>query len=101
MPSLGKAVGYGVKSVRLTARGGRRAGGWVTRRGLFFRDRGGAGEVGMMRLLDLPAGAGAGDTLGTMGLAGTVFFRADAGAARRRAAPYPLSTMAPLPPLAP
>jgi MFS family permease len=101
MPSLGKAVGYTVKSARLTARGGRRATGWVTRRVLFFRDRGGAGEVGMMRLLDLHALSCAGDTLVTMGLAGTVFFGADAGAARSGVALYLLITMAPFALIAP
>jgi hypothetical protein len=101
MPSLGKSVGYGVRTVRLTARGGRRAGGWVTRRVLFFRDRGGAGEVGMMRLLDLHALSCAGDTLVTMGLAGTVFFGATASAARSGVALYLLITMAPFALIAP
>jgi hypothetical protein len=68
---------------------------------LFFRDRGGAGEVGMMRLLDLHALSCAGDTLVTMGLAGTVFFRADAGTARSGVALYLLITMAPFALIAP
>jgi len=101
MPSLGKTVGYTVKSARLTARGGRRATRWVTRRVLFFRDRGAAGEVGMMRLLDLHALSCAGDTLVTMGLAGTVFFAADPGAARSGVALYLLMTMAPFALIAP
>ncbi|OLB76924.1 MAG: MFS transporter [Actinobacteria bacterium 13_2_20CM_2_71_6] len=101
MPSLGKTVGYTVKSARLTARGGRRAGRWVTRRVLFFRARGGAGEAGMMRLLDLHAISCAGDTLITLGLAGTVFFRADPGAARSGVALYLLITMAPFALIAP
>ena len=82
MPSLGKTVGYTIRSARLTARGGRRVTRWAARRVLFFRDRGGAGEIGMVRLLDLHALSCAGDTLITMGLAGTVFFRADPSAAR-------------------
>ncbi len=101
MPSLGKSVGYGVRTVRLSARGGRRATRWAARRVLFFRDRGGAGEIGMMRLLDLHALSCAGDTLVTMGLAGTVFFAADAGAARSGVALYLLITMAPFALVAP
>ncbi len=101
MPSLGKTVGYTIKSARLTARGGRRMTHWATRRVLFFRDRGGAGEVGMMRLLDLHALSCAGDTLITMGLAGTVFFAADARAARSGVALYLLITMAPFALIAP
>jgi MFS family permease len=102
MPSLGKTVGYGVKSARLTARGGRRAGRWVTRRVGFARHRGGGGEVGMMRLLDLHAVSCAGDTLVTMGLAGTAFFRAqDPGAARSQVGLYLLLTMAPFALIAP
>src|SRR5438874_7748585 len=101
MPSLGKAVGYTIKGARLTARGGRRLTRWTTRRVLFFRDRGGAGEVGMVRLLDLHALSCAGDTLVTMGLAGTVFFAADAGAARSGVALYLLITMAPFALIAP
>src|SRR5438105_14353374 len=101
MPSLGKAVGYTIKGARLTARGGRRLTRWTTRRVLFFRERGGAGEVGMMRLLDLHAASCAGDTLVTMGLAGTVFFSVPAGEARGRVALYLLITMAPFALLAP
>ena len=101
MPSLGKAVGYGIRTVRLGGRGGRRFSRWVGRRVLFFRDRGGAGEIGMMRLLDLHALSCAGDTLVTMGLAGTVFFAADAGAARSGVALYLLITMAPFALVAP
>src|SRR2546423_9023408 len=101
MPSLGKAVGYTIRGVRLSARGGRRATRWAGRRVLFFRDRGGAGEVGMMRLLDLHALSCAGDTLVTMGLAGTVFFRADPGAARSGVALYLLIAMAPFALIAP
>jgi hypothetical protein len=101
MPSLGKTVGYGVKSARLTARGGRRVTRWVGLRVLAIRDRGGAGEAGMMRLLDLHALSCAGDTLVTMGLAGTVFFAADAGSARSGVALYLLVTMAPFALIAP
>jgi len=101
MPSLGKSVGYGVKGVRLTARGGRRATRWVSRRVMFARHKGGAGEVGMTRLLDLHAISCAGDTLVTVGLAGTVFFSVAADAARGRVALYLLITMAPFALVAP
>jgi MFS family permease len=101
MPSLGKTVGYTVKGVRLTARGGRRATRWVSRRVMFARHRGGAGEAGMTRLLDLHAVSCAGDTLVTMGLAGTVFFSVAADAARGRVALYLLITMAPFAIVAP
>ena len=101
MPSLGRTVGYTLKGVRLTARGGRRATRWVSRRVMFARHRGGAGEAGMTRLLDLHAISCAGDTLVTMGLAGTVFFGVAADAARGRVALYLLVTMAPFALIAP
>jgi hypothetical protein len=101
MPSLGKTIGYTVKSARLTARSGGRAVRWTTRRILFARARGGAGEVGMTRLLDLHAVSCAGDTLVTMGLAGTVFFTVAADAARGKVALYLLVTMAPFALVAP
>src|SRR5437868_6012732 len=74
---------------------------WVTRRVMFARHRGGAGEAGMTRLLDLHAISCAGDTLVTMGLAGTVFFSVAADAARGRVALYLLVTMAPFAIIAP
>src|SRR2546430_14479389 len=101
MPSLGKTVGYTVKGVRLTARGGRRATRWVSRKVMLARHRGGAGEAGMTRLLDLHAISCAGDALVTMGLAGTVFFGVAADAARTRVALYLLITMAPFALIAP
>jgi hypothetical protein len=101
MPSLGKTVGYTVKGARLTARGGTGVGRWVTRRVRYARDKGGAGEVGMVRLLDLHAVSCAGDTLVTMGLAGTIFFSVSADAARGRVALYLLITMAPFALIAP
>src|SRR5256885_3835003 len=74
---------------------------WVSRRVMFARHRGGAGEAGMTRLLDLHAISCAGDTLVTMGLAGTVFFGVAADAARGRVALYLLVTMAPFALIAP
>ena len=64
-------------------------------------ERGGAGNVGMMRLLDLHAVSCAGDTLITIGLAGTIFFSVPAGEARGRVALYLLVTMVPFALLAP
>src|SRR5688500_8753948 len=65
------------------------------------RHRGGAGEPGMIRLLDLHAASIAGDTLIAVGLAGTIFFAVPAGEARGRVALYLLVTMLPFALLAP
>jgi hypothetical protein len=65
------------------------------------RTRGGAGEAGMIRLLDLHAASIAGDTLIAVGLAGTIFFAVPAGEARGRVALYLLVTMLPFALLAP
>ena len=74
---------------------------WVGRNVGTARQRGGAGNVGMMRLLDLHAVSCAGDTLVTIGLAGTIFFAVPAGEARGRVALYLLVTMVPFALLAP
>jgi len=94
MPVLGKTVGYTIRGVRGTFR-------WVGRRVHGLRSHGGGGEVGMIRLLDLHAVSCAGDTLVTMGLAGTIFFNVPAGEARGKVALYLLITMAPFALLAP
>jgi MFS family permease len=99
--SGGRALGKTIKGARLTARGGTRAGRWVGRSIGVIRHRGGAGDTGMMRLLDLHAVSCAGDTLVTLGLAGTVFFTVPAGEARGRVALYLLITMVPFALLAP
>jgi MFS family permease len=65
------------------------------------RTKGGAGEPGMIRLLDLHAASIAGDTLIAIGLAGTIFFSVPAGEARGRVALYLLVTMLPFALLAP
>jgi hypothetical protein len=65
------------------------------------RDRGAAGEAGMTRLFDLHAASCAGDTLVTIGLAGTIFFAVPAGEARGKVALYLLVTMVPFALLAP
>jgi MFS family permease len=99
--TAGRAVGTTIKGARLTARGGTRAGRWIGRNVGFFRNRSGAGETGMIRLLDLHAASCAGDTLVTLGLAGTIFFNVPVGEARGRVALYLLITMAPFALLAP
>lgn len=101
MPSLGKTVGHGINGARRSVRGAARASRWVGRRVNALRDRSGAGEIGMMRLLDLHAASCAGDTLITMGLAGTVFISAPADAARGKVALYLFVTMLPFAVVAP
>ena len=85
---------------RLTA-GGVHTGRFLARQVGSARHRGGAGEAGMMRLLDLHAASCAGDTLVAIGLAGTVFFAVPVGQARGRVALYLLMTMLPFALLAP
>lgn len=101
MPSLGKTLGYGVRNARRSARGATRVGRWVNRRVQVIRHAGGGGEIGMIRLLDLHAASCAGDTLITMGLAGTVFFSAAGDAARKNVALYLFVTMLPFALVAP
>src|SRR5690242_12952532 len=94
MPVLGKTVGYTIRGVRGSSR--------LLGRGVRgLRSRGGGGDLGMIRLLDLHAASCAGDTLVTMGLAGTIFFNVPAGEARGKVALYLLITMAPFALLAP
>ena len=99
--TAGRAVGTTIKGARVAVRGGSRAGRWAIRNVAFMRTRSGAGEIGMIRLLDLHAASCAGDTLVTMGLATTVFFQAPVGEARSRVALYLFITMVPFAILAP
>jgi len=89
------------RGVRATASGTTRASRFVGRNVGSARRMSGVGNVGMMRLLDLHATSCAGDTLVTIGLAGTIFFAAPAGEARGRVALYLLITMVPFALLAP
>jgi len=105
---VGKIVGVTARGtrgmasgVRATANGTTMASRWIRRNVGSARRRGGVGNVGMMRLLDLHAISCAGDTLITIGLAGTIFFAAPAGEARGRVALYLLVTMVPFALLAP
>jgi MFS family permease len=88
--TIGTIVRGGRKVTRLVRRGVGRA-----------RHSGAAGETGMMRLLDLHAASCAGDTLITIGLAGTIFFNVPLGEARTKVALYLLITMIPFALLAP
>jgi hypothetical protein len=99
--SLGRVVGTAVRLTRRLTRGTVRSGRFATRQVGKVRARGAAGEAGMMRLLDLHAASCAGDTLITIGLAGTIFFSAPAGDARGKVALYLLVTMVPFALLAP
>lgn len=89
------------RGVRATASGTAKASRWVTRNVGSARKVGGANNPGMMRLLDLHAVSCAGDTLITIGLAGTIFFNVPVGEARGRVALYLLVTMVPFALLAP
>lgn len=99
--NLGRAAGTAARGVRVVSRGTTSGGRWVTRHVRTVRDRGAAGELGMTRLLDLHAASCAGDTLVTIGLAGTIFFSAPIGEARGKVALYLLVTMVPFALLAP
>src|SRR3954447_22730380 len=101
LPTLGRVVGTGVRSVRMLLRGSWRGSRGVTRRGGDARSRGAGGETGMVRLFDLHAASCAGDTLIAIGLAGTIFFAAPLGEARSKVALYLLITMVPFALLAP
>ncbi|MDT4986802.1 MAG: hypothetical protein QOI74_896 [Micromonosporaceae bacterium] len=98
---LGRTVLLAMLATRRLVRGGARTGRFMTRNVLAARQRGGAGEAGMMRLLDLHAVSCAGDTLVAIGMAGTIFFNVPVGEARGRVALYLLVTMLPFALLAP
>jgi MFS family permease len=89
------------RGVRATASGTASASKFVRRTVGSARQRGGVGNIGMMRLLDLHAVSCAGDTLVAIGLAGTIFFGVPTGEARGRVALYLLVTMVPFAVLAP
>ncbi|HEV7712640.1 MAG TPA: MFS transporter [Asanoa sp.] len=92
--ALGRFVGTTFKGGRLVSRGVRRGVGTA-------RSKGARGETGMMRLFDLHAASCAGDTLITIGLAGTIFFDVPLGEARTKVALYLFITMVPFALLAP
>ncbi|MEC3994756.1 MFS transporter [Actinacidiphila sp. DG2A-62] len=78
-----------------------RSGGAVVRRVRRSTHKGGAGESGLAKLIELHAVHSAGDMLVTVALASTVFFSVPTGQARGRVALYLLITMAPFALLAP
>ncbi|AVT34599.1 MFS transporter [Plantactinospora sp. BC1] len=97
----GRVVGTGIRAVRLLFRGSLGSARWTGRRVARVRAKGAGGETGMVRLFDLHAASCAGDTLITIGLAGTIFFNAPLGEARSKVALYLLITMVPFALLAP
>jgi hypothetical protein len=99
--ALGRSASTTVRAARGVTVGGIRAGRFVSRNMATARSKGGGGEAGMLRLLDLHAASCAGDTLVALGLAGTIFFSVPAGEARSRVALYLLVTMLPFVLLAP
>ncbi|WP_236717937.1 MFS transporter, partial [Actinoplanes sp. TFC3] len=101
LPTIGRTVGTGIKTLRILVRGGMLGTAWATRRVGDARARGAANEVGMIRLFDLHALSCAGDTLIAIGLAGTIFFNVPLGEARSKVALYLLITMVPFALLAP
>ncbi len=104
MPALddiGRIVRGTVRAGRDAARRAGTASRWVSRSVGTARNRSGAGNVGLKRLLDLHAASCAGDTLVTIGLAGTIFFAAPTGEARGQVALYLLVAMVPFVLLAP
>jgi MFS family permease len=104
MPALegfGKASRAAGRGLKATASGTARTSRWLRRNVGIARNIGGVGNKGMMRLLDMHAFSCAGDTLITIGLAGTIFFNVPAGEARSRVALYLLVTMVPFALLAP
>jgi len=99
--ALGRTVGTAVRGARLLVRGSLASTRWTTRRVARVREKGAGGEAGMIRLFDLHAVSCAGDTLITIGLAGTIFFNVPLGEARSKVALYLLITMVPFALLAP
>jgi hypothetical protein len=98
---LGRTVGTTIRGTRLFLRASVGSGRWMTRHAGRARAKGAAGEIGMIRLFDLHAASCAGDTLITIGLAGTIFFNAGLGEARSQVALYLVVTMVPFALLAP
>jgi len=99
--SLGHTAGTAFRGARAVLRGTAHSGRWAGHKVLQVRHRGAGGEPGMSRLFDLHAASCAGDTLITIGLAGTIFFSAPLGEARSSVALYLLVTMVPFALLAP
>jgi hypothetical protein len=99
--ALAGAAGTLARGVAATARGVRTAARWAARTTGRLRAVVAGGETGMIRMFDLHAASIAGDTLITVGLAGTIFFTAPLGEARNRVALYLVVTMVPFALLAP
>jgi MFS family permease len=89
------------KTMRGTVAGGREAARGAGRAFGTARHMGGAGNPGLMRLLDVHAAASGGDTLVLIGLLATIFFNGTVDEARSRVALFLLVTMVPFAVLAP
>jgi hypothetical protein len=87
--------------VRGTVAGGREAARGAGRALGTARQIGGAGNPGLMRLLDVHAAASAGDALAVIGLLATILFSGSVDAARGRVALFLLVSMVPFAVLAP
>ncbi|MDR7279626.1 hypothetical protein J2S41_006404 [Catenuloplanes atrovinosus] len=90
-----------IRGVRLFFRAAITSTRWAGRHAGLVRAKGAGGDTGMIRLMDLHAASIAGDTLITLGLAGTIFFAVPLGEARGKVALYLLITMVPFALLAP
>lgn len=98
---ISKVAGLLLRGGRGVLDGTEQAGRFAAGRVRSARERGGAGDLGMIRLLDLHAASCAGDALIAIGLAGTIFFAGATSDARAKVALYLLVTMAPFALLAP
>jgi MFS family permease len=101
LDALGRGATVAAHGARSAARRTVAGGRWAGRNVWRGRSRMAGDEAGMMRLFDLHAINSAGDTLVTVGLAGTIFFSVPLGEARGNVALYLLITMVPFAVLAP
>jgi MFS family permease len=101
LSTVAKGVSVLLRGGRAVLDGTEQLGRFAAGRVRTARERGGAGDTGMIRLLDLHAASCAGDALVAIGLAGTIFFAGASSEARAKVALYLLVTMAPFALLAP
>jgi hypothetical protein len=101
LDALGRGATATVHGARTAVRRAMAGGRWVGRSGGRASSRMAGDDPGMTRLFNLHAINSAGDTLVTVGLAGTIFFSVPLGEARGNVALYLLITMVPFAVLAP
>jgi MFS family permease len=101
LDALGRGATVAAQRARTAARRTVSGGRWVGRNTSRVGSRMAGEDAGMVRLFNLHAIAAAGDTLVTVGLAGTIFFAVPLGEARGNVALYLLMTMVPFALLAP